>query len=169
MNRRKGRTHMKARLVLAVTLVLTVLLVAVIPAAAAAWPYHYSTQFPIELSVLVPCANGGVGEEVVLSGELHDVFVWVFNDSGGYTLQYHDNPMGVIGIGKDTGTTYRATGVSLGGGTGRVGFEDTYVNNFRIIGEGTDNNFLVHETYHVTLNANGTLTAYVDNYSAECK
>ena len=44
-----------------------------------------------------------------------------------------------------------------------------YVNNFRIIGQGTGNNFLVHEIVHLTINANGTATNYVDNFSIECK
>jgi hypothetical protein len=43
------------------------------------------------------------------------------------------------------------------------------VNNFRIIGQGTGNNFLVHETFHITVNADGTMTASVDNFSVDCK
>jgi hypothetical protein len=43
------------------------------------------------------------------------------------------------------------------------------VNNFRIIGQGPGNNYLVHEVFHVTINANGEVTAYVDNFSIECK
>jgi hypothetical protein len=27
----------------------------------------------------------------------------------------------------------------------------------------------VHETFHVTINANGVVTATVDNFSVECK
>jgi hypothetical protein len=28
---------------------------------------------------------------------------------------------------------------------------------------------MVHENYHYTVNANGTLTAYVDNYRVSCQ
>jgi hypothetical protein len=45
----------------------------------------------------------------------------------------------------------------------------TLVNNFRIIGQGAGNNFLLHETFHITVNANGELTAVADNYSVDCK
>jgi hypothetical protein len=45
----------------------------------------------------------------------------------------------------------------------------TYINNFRMIGQGPGNNFLVHTTNHVTINANGEATATVDNTSTECK
>ena len=31
------------------------------------------------------------------------------------------------------------------------------------------NNFLVHENTHVTVNANGEVTASVDNFSVDCK
>ena len=39
----------------------------------------------------------------------------------------------------------------------------TFVNNFKFIGQGPDNNFTVHENTHVTFNANGDLTAFIDN------
>jgi hypothetical protein len=39
----------------------------------------------------------------------------------------------------------------------------TIVNNFKIIGQGPDNNYTVHENTQFTINANGDLTATVDN------
>ena len=45
----------------------------------------------------------------------------------------------------------------------------TFVNNFRIVGQGPGNNFLVHEVAHITFNANGTVTTFHDNFSAQCK
>jgi hypothetical protein len=41
--------------------------------------------------------------------------------------------------------------------------------NFRIIGQGSGNNFLIHENFHVTINPNGTVTAFVDNFSVDCR
>jgi hypothetical protein len=43
------------------------------------------------------------------------------------------------------------------------------VNNFRIIGQGKGNNFLVHENLHLTINANGVATAVHDNFSIDCR
>ena len=37
-------------------------------------------------------------------------------------------------------------------------FNATFVNNFRWIGPGRGNNFLSHQTFHVTVNANGVTT-----------
>ena len=45
----------------------------------------------------------------------------------------------------------------------------TFVNNFRIIGQGSGNNFLVHETLHITVNADGTITVFHDNFSIDCR
>jgi len=47
-------------------------------------------------------------------------------------------------------------------------FTFTSVNNFRIIGQGPGNNSVVHENTHITINANGTITASVDNFKATC-
>jgi hypothetical protein len=43
------------------------------------------------------------------------------------------------------------------------------VNNFRIIGQGPGNNYLVHETMHFTINADGTTTVSFDNLTVDCK
>jgi hypothetical protein len=45
----------------------------------------------------------------------------------------------------------------------------TFINRFDIIGQGTGNNFTVHETAHITFNADGTVTVNFDNFSVECK
>jgi hypothetical protein len=50
-----------------------------------------------------------------------------------------------------------------------VGQQETFINNFRIIGQGPGNNFLVHENSHVTINANGVITSFHDNFTVECK
>jgi hypothetical protein len=37
------------------------------------------------------------------------------------------------------------------------------------IGKGPGSNILFHETFHITVNANGTMTVFFDNFSVECK
>ena len=76
------------------------------------------------------------------------------------------------GVGLTTGDTYNATGVtqeqdSLPLTNGATEF--TFINNFKIIGQGPDNNLLIHQTVHVTVNANGDVTTTVDNLSVECR
>ena len=67
------------------------------------------------------------------------------------------------------GATYYVTGETQETFHSKVGVQDTYVNHFKILGEGTGNNLLIHESFHITVNAKGVVTAYVDNFSAQCK
>jgi hypothetical protein len=127
-------------------------------------------SIPIDLFAFVSCANGGAGEIVAMSGNLHILTHFTVSNSGNVHVTQLFQPQGISGYGTVTGDKYQATG-----GTHEeynengLPFTETYINNFRIIGQGTDNNFLVHETYHVTVNANGVVTSFVDNFSVECK
>jgi len=47
--------------------------------------------------------------------------------------------------------------------------KQTFLNNSRIVDRGTKNNNLVHENFHLTVNATGEMTAFVDNFRLECK
>ena len=125
----------------------------------------------LSLSVFIPCAAGGVGEIVDLSGPLHTLVTFTVNGNNvsGY---FHFQPQGISGIGETTGEKYQATGVtaeSLASSLQSAQANFTSINNFRIIGQGTGNNFLVHETLHLTINANGTVTVLHDNFMIDCK
>jgi hypothetical protein len=139
------------------------------PVKAQADSFTVSQTFPIDITVFVPCANGGAGEDVEITGNLHDLFHVTFDGVGGLHVTVHDNPQGISGFGLTTGDTYRGVGITEEHFNGTVGSTDTFVNNFRIIGNGPGNNFSVHENIHVTINANGELTAFVDNFSVTCK
>ena len=128
-----------------------------------------STQ--IDLAVFVSCANQGNGELVELHGPLHTLITFTTNGNK-LSGKTHFQPQGISGIGIDTGDRYHATGVtqdhfnsSLTNGQ----FNQTFVNNFRIIGQGPGNNFVVHENFHLTINANGEVTTVHDNFDADCK
>ena len=153
---------------LAVETVLIAVL-AVSPTLAAATTFRENVREPIDILVFVPCAAGGAGEFVQLSGTLHILFVTTINSSGGFHSKYHFQPQGITGYGETTGAKYQATGVTQGTFNGRVGFEATDINNFRIIGQGPGNNFMVHQTFHITVKPDGTVTAFVDNFSVKCK
>lgn len=128
-----------------------------------------NVQVPIDISVFVPCAAGGVGEIVNLSGTLHMVFHTTTDASGGFHSTSLSQPQGVSGTGLTTGDKYQGTGETQSTFNGKVGSEFTFVSNFKIIGQGPGNNFLVHENFHVTVNPNGEVTVFVDNFSFECK
>jgi len=159
---------MKTNLAKVTTCLLAVLAIMIAPASAAV---QVNDKTDISLTIFVPCAAGGAGEVVDLSGPLHTLISFTLNGSNvsGY---FHFQPQGISGTGETTGIKYQATGVteesfknSLQNGQANL----TFVNNFRIIGQGPGNNFLVHETLHITVNADGTLTVFHDNFSIDCK
>jgi hypothetical protein len=121
-------------------------------------------------SLPVPCANGGLGETISGDVQLHVLMTSTVN---GNTVsgKFHFQPQGSTLVGETTGDLYRATGVTQGTFRGSLTngqYTETFVNNFRMIGPGPENNILVHETFHVTLNANGDVTVERDRISDEC-
>lgn len=125
---------------------------------------------PINFELFIPCGNGGAGEFVDLHGRLHTVFHVTVHPDGTFTMKEHDQPQGLGGFGEESGNFYRGVGVTQEPiRQGRVGATHTFVNNFKFIGTGNSGSFRVHETFHVTVNANGTVTASVDHLTATCK
>ena len=138
---------------------------------AAAAVFTSSVVFDISITAFIPCANGGLGEDVTFTGSLHDLFHFTINGNS-VTVKFHDQPQGLKGVGAVTGDVYNATGVTQSTENGSFvngSYSYTFVNNFKLIGPGADNNFFIHETYKVTVNANGTLVALLDHYTTDCK
>jgi hypothetical protein len=151
------------------TIFLIVVLTILTAPANAAVEVNDTTE--INLAVFIPCAAGGAGEVVDLSGPLHTLISFTINGNNisGY---FHFQPQGISGTGETTGAKYQATGVtqeSFKASLQNGQFNFTFVNNFRIIGQGPGNNYLVHETLHLTINADSTVTVYHDNFSVDCK
>jgi len=125
----------------------------------------------LNLVVFVPCAKGGGGELVDLNGPLHTLITFNINGNN-FSGKSHFQPKGISGVGLDTGDKYQGTGVTQNhfkGSFNNGQFNATFVNNFRIIGQGPGNNFLIHENFHLTINANGEVATTHDNFSVECK
>jgi hypothetical protein len=125
---------------------------------------------PLDQLVFIPCANGGSGEDVELIGRLHVLVHATLASDSNFVFKEHFQPQGVAGIGSVTGDTYHGTGATQDlTHYGHVGQTFTFVNNFRIIGQKTGNNVLLHEVAHFTVNANGGVTASFDKVTADCK
>jgi hypothetical protein len=124
---------------------------------------------PVTVLAFVPCANDGAGELVILTGTLHVLSHVTIDDQGGLHVKQHFQPQGISGTGLTTGDTYHGTGVTQSEFDATAGVEQTSINNFRIIGQGPNNNLLVHSTSHVTVTPNGDVTTVVDNFSVECQ
>jgi hypothetical protein len=117
---------------------------------------------------IIPCS----GDEVLLEGRLHIVITETVDKNGGLHLKGHFQPMDLKGeviAGPNEGAKYNATGVTQDNWNIKKGQTITYINRYRMIGQGKAPNFSVHETWHITINANGELTADVLNVKITCK
>lgn len=138
-------------------------------AASAAGGTEVNESNPVNIPVFISCANGGAGENVLMSGELHTLINFRADNNGGFGVKMHYQPQGLVGTGSVTGDKYQGTGVTQQNGNVKAGEEFTFINNFRMVGQGPGNNFSVQEKVHYTINANGTLTSTHDRLTVDCK
>ena len=64
-------------------------------------------------TVFVPCANGGAGENVTITGKINFVYQMTWTDHA-FTLVYHDNLQDVTAVGQQTGESFAASGGTQG-------------------------------------------------------
>ncbi|HUR06457.1 MAG TPA: hypothetical protein VM347_28175 [Nonomuraea sp.] len=132
-----------------------------------------STQQVVHMITImrfVPCANGGQGEDVILSGPFHSVFHVTLDGRGGAHVVVIHDPQGISGTGLTTGAKYQAVGASPQDLFNvKVGEEHSSVFNMRIIGQGPRNNITIHDNIHTTVLADGTVTSFHDNFIVECR
>jgi hypothetical protein len=109
------------------------------------------------------------GDDVQLSGNVLGTFVFTENGNGGLTIVTKFNPQGLTGTSLSTGARYHGVGVTKFTTVLAPGVtSDTYVNRFFIIGEAGAPNSLFSETAHITVFADGRVTASVDKASEVC-
>jgi hypothetical protein len=130
-----------------------------------------STVIAFALDAFVSCAAGGAGETVSLTGRLHVLLHTTVTADGTVHAKTHFQPQAFGGTGQTTGDKYRGVGVTqdiLTVHPGGFPVTFSFINNFRIIGQGRGNNFQVHENTHVTINANGDVTVDHTNAKVTC-
>ena len=125
---------------------------------------------PFSATVSVDCDNDGTPEDLVeLSGDIHVLITETTNDNV-TTAKVQFVPRNVTGTGLITGETYRGVGLTTQTSTqvsdGPLVF--TFVNNFYIIGQAGGYRYLVHETFHVTVDADGNVIVQHDNAFITC-
>jgi hypothetical protein len=123
---------------------------------------------PLAFSGWVPCADGGAGEFLSGSGDLHVRTHLTADAHGGVHVVQHFNPQGVSAVGATSGAVYRAVGMTRDQFNTGFGQTTSYVNNFRLIGRGLASNYSVHQNVHVTINADGTVSTTVGHEAIRC-
>jgi hypothetical protein len=116
-----------------------------------------------------PCANGGAGE--ILSGriDVHNLVTSTEN-ANNVSYQFQFQPVGSM-VGQVTGDTYRVAAVTRGN---NENFDTdhstlTFVNVFHLIGPSSNNNLLVREIAHVTIDGTDDVIVSHDDFSIDCQ
>jgi hypothetical protein len=104
------------------------------------------------------------GEDVELSGTIHLVSQL---QSDGSEVG-HINYQGVSGVGLTSGTTYRSSSVDNFRLAAPFPSDITSVRSLRLISPGPEDDLLVRFLFHITVNANGEITAEVEDVNFEC-
>jgi hypothetical protein len=120
-------------------------------------------DIPVSGAVFNPCN----GETVTFSGIDHFTIHVTFDGAGGFHADAHDN-IHVTGTGS-LGNSYEGNQEVNNPFNGRVGVEQTFGLTFSEISKGSAPNFEVHILQHITVNANGTVTVFFSNFSANCR
>jgi hypothetical protein len=159
----RGRVGMRYLLSSAIA----ALAMAVTPASALAETENIT--FPLEAGAFVPCALGGTGEEITTSGTAHLVIQSVAPHQGVTYRVLHDNYQGLRGVGATSRDTYHAVAAE----TEIVPTSEfnvvTFAQMIQFIGQGPGNNFQIHFIFHVTVNANGEVTASLYELKITCR
>jgi hypothetical protein len=155
---------------LAVLAVVVLGAVASVTAAQAGNTTITNTSTPISGTEFVPCAAGGAGELVDVSGSIHEVIRTTINGNN-VSMTFHENFQGLKGVGETTGDTYVGNGeenvsqtASLNNGQANF----TGQEHININGQGSAPNFSLNVIEHTTVNANGDVTVFFDNFSVDC-
>jgi len=120
--------------------------------------------------VFDPCANGGVGEDVMFFGELLVVVHTTTTPRGQSVVHSTSAAPHLIGVGLDTGALYLPVGVTestevlTNGAT-----QFTFIDRSLLIGVGQTEDVIFESTIHFTVNANGELTAEVEDVEVICR
>ncbi|MBA3554890.1 MAG: hypothetical protein H0W29_09070 [Gemmatimonadales bacterium] len=78
---------------------------------------------------------------------------------------------GTSGVGLTSGTRYRQVGVTKGNLNIHepVPVTESFVNQLNLISAGSRPNLTIHESFHITINANGEIAVVRETERVECK
>jgi opacity protein-like surface antigen len=141
------------------------LALALVPASASAAVVQNVTM-PLNQVVLNPCN----GDTFTATGNIHLVMAETADGSGGLHIHVDVNVSNVTGVGSVTGATYHGIGGFWFEISGHppFPFTTTSTNVFGLISQGSTANLVVTSTFHLTVNADGTVISSVDRFSFAC-
>ena len=152
------------RLLQAALLVLALVLVPTTASAAVV------QNIRVPLDVTFP-ANPCTGDDMHFTGTIHLLAAETSDGNGGFHIHFDNNVSGVTAVGTPSGIVYHG----VGGGWFEVNARNPYpfvateTDVFGLISVGPTPNFFAKATFHITVNANGTMTSVVEKISVGCK
>jgi hypothetical protein len=136
-----------------------------VPAASSAAVIQ-NMSVPLNQTVFNPCT----GDFFLASGTIHIVLTQTADASGGFHFDVDVNVSDVTGVGSVTGATYQGVGgfwLAFNADP-PFPFTVTATNVFGLISQGPSPNLVVTATFHLTVNADGSVTSSVDRFSLAC-
>ncbi len=146
------------------------------PAAPTFSATHFRTSFDVVVDELfpVPCANGGSGEDVRITGHQTTWIKQTTSASGHSTFLLHIQPGELIGVGETTGDIYRSAKspgqiVEIEQGDGAPFVTVVFPQPIVLLGRGPGAaTILIYTSVKVVVNNNGELKVLDINFSAKC-
>jgi hypothetical protein len=132
-------------------------------AFAAASTVTTVANFPVSFEV-----TGCNGDTVTLTGSLNLLAHVSQSNSGNFNLEVNTDSQGLSGTGVPSGTQYQANTNSHVMLNVAAGETSTTTDKFVLIAKGKNPDLITTMTMHYTINAEGTLTASVENFSVKC-
>jgi hypothetical protein len=140
-----------------------------LPAVASAQAEHQRNTQDIYFNDLV--YNDCAGEFVLITGLDQFRLQWTWDGAGNIHVSYHENFVGVTGIG-DSGTEYQVIGtVGTGGANGSPDgrSEGTFVVIFSLVSHGSSDNLRIMAFFHAVFDSDGSLKLEKDHFEATCR
>ena len=107
----------------------------------------------------IECQDGQLSELVALQGQVFERFTLLYNASGGIHLGYHTMPVGLTGVGTESGEEYRVKEQEHGSFRQTLmGATGSYRQSLRLASRASARSFEMIVRGHYTVNANGELT-----------
>ena len=154
-----------ARTILGLMMVLALL------APASAWGKATTVREEETVPFDVVFFNECTGEEVHLTGELLIRVRTTIDATGGIHATFHLTPRHVRGVGVESGIAYKVVGGerdSFNAAADEAPLVYTATMMFNVVSQGGSDNLKVKYVFHVTINAQGEVTAEIDNFSFAC-
>lgn len=135
--------------------------------ASSASVNHFMVKFELPLSLTIPC----IDEEVAIGDGVRHLLVHQVANDNGSLFRLHLNHSRITGIGSVTGNEYvgqfvlNQQSVSFT----EKGQTQTLQQHIHGVSKGSSPNWIVSILLHLTLNANGELTAETEFLEAECR